>query len=223
MVRPPVKSELIGARFKMSPLGSARCPFLAGKEGIIIGGSSRYAKSVLVRFDGNKSSTTLHRDYIELVPPEPERWDQAASLPARSAQWWGMPRDPFIREKFTRERSAARKVAQEYFERFPKNRYRTEVESWRNLQSANIEFTMKRLCEPIETGPEPWNAPAAVPARHARGATYPIRTGRRGCRMASGRRQEGLASLKPDKGWSRHSDDPIPLADGILGHILSKI
>jgi hypothetical protein len=34
-----------------------------------------------------------------------------------------MPRDPFIRE--------------------------TEVESWRNLQSANIEFTMKRLRDPI--------------------------------------------------------------------------
>ena len=40
------------------------------------------------------------------------------------------------------------KLAVEYFERFPK----TEVESWRNLQSDNIEFTMKRLREPIETG-----------------------------------------------------------------------
>jgi len=56
--------------------------------------------------------------------------------------------DPFIREKFTRERSAARKLAKEYFERFPKDRYQTEIESWRNLQSANIEFTMKRLREP---------------------------------------------------------------------------
>jgi hypothetical protein len=63
-----------------------------------------------------------------------------------------MPRDPFIREKFTRERSAARKVAKEYFELFPKDRYQTEVESWRNLQSANIEFTMKRLRDPIEAG-----------------------------------------------------------------------
>jgi hypothetical protein len=58
-------------------------------------------------------------------------------------------RDPFIREKFTRERSAARKLAKEYFERFPKDQYQTEVESWRLLQSANIEFTMKRLREPI--------------------------------------------------------------------------
>jgi hypothetical protein len=42
-------------------------------------------------------------------------------------------------------RSAAKKLAGEYFQRFPKDRYQTEVESWRNLQSQNIEFTMKRL------------------------------------------------------------------------------
>jgi hypothetical protein len=53
-------------------------------------------------------------------------------------------------EKFTREQTAARKLAEEYFQRYPKDRYQTEVESWRNLQSANIEFTMKRLREPIE-------------------------------------------------------------------------
>jgi len=59
--------------------------------------------------------------------------------------------DPFIREKFTRERSA-RKLARESFERYPKDRYQTEVESWLNLQSANIEFTMKRRREPITPG-----------------------------------------------------------------------
>ena len=37
------------------------------------------------------------------------------------------------------------------FERFPKERYQTEVESWRHLQSQNIEFTMKRLREPTES------------------------------------------------------------------------
>jgi hypothetical protein len=60
-----------------------------------------------------------------------------------------MPQTPFVREKFTKERSAARKLAVEYFECYPKDRYQTEVESWRNLQSSNIEFTMKRLREPI--------------------------------------------------------------------------
>ena len=59
-----------------------------------------------------------------------------------------MPPDPFVREKFTRERTAAKKLAAEYFERFPIERYQTEVESWRHLQSQNIEFTMKWLREP---------------------------------------------------------------------------
>jgi hypothetical protein len=63
-----------------------------------------------------------------------------------------MPRDLFIREKFTKLRITAKKVAAEYFERFPKDRYQTEVESWRHLQSDNIEFTMKRLREPIDAG-----------------------------------------------------------------------
>lgn len=60
-----------------------------------------------------------------------------------------MPRDPYIREKFTRLRIVARKLAAEYFERFPKDRYLTEIEGWRHLQSDNIEFTMKRLREPV--------------------------------------------------------------------------
>jgi hypothetical protein len=63
-----------------------------------------------------------------------------------------MPQDPFIREKFTRERTVARKLASEYLKRFPKDRYQTEVESWRVLQSDNIEFIIKRLREPVKGG-----------------------------------------------------------------------
>jgi hypothetical protein len=63
-----------------------------------------------------------------------------------------MPKDPFIREKFTKERTAARKLAAEYFERYPKDRYLTEVEGWRDLQSDNIEFTIERLREPKAKG-----------------------------------------------------------------------
>ena len=59
-----------------------------------------------------------------------------------------MPRDPYIRDKFTREISHARKVARDYFERYPKDRYDTVVESWADIQSYNIEFVMKRLREP---------------------------------------------------------------------------
>jgi hypothetical protein len=56
-------------------------------------------------------------------------------------------------------------------------------------------------------------APVGVPARHARGVTYPIRTGRRGCRTASGRssiRRAGVIS----KSWARKFEDPIPLRRG---------
>ena len=64
-----------------------------------------------------------------------------------------MTRDLFFREKFTKEHSAARTFAKEYFERYPKNRYQTEIENWRNVRSANIEFTIKRLRVPIRSSP----------------------------------------------------------------------
>jgi hypothetical protein len=73
----------------------------------------------------------------------------AASLDARSAGPWAMPRDPYIKEKFTRDLSFARQLATEYYQRFPKDQYETQVESWRQIQSQNIEFTMKRLREPV--------------------------------------------------------------------------
>ena len=62
-----------------------------------------------------------------------------------------MPRDPFIGEKFIKERWAARKAIREYYKRFPNKRYQTELESWRHLQSQNFEFVMKRLREPIDS------------------------------------------------------------------------
>jgi len=53
-----------GDRFKLSTLGAERCPGLAGKVGTVI---KRRLDSgiVTVRFDGNRNSTSLHRDYIE--------------------------------------------------------------------------------------------------------------------------------------------------------------
>jgi len=62
-----------------------------------------------------------------------------------------MPQDdPFLREKFTRLRVTARQFAKEYFRRYPKDRYMTEIEIWRELQSDNVEFTIKRLLKPID-------------------------------------------------------------------------
>jgi hypothetical protein len=63
-LRPPLP---LSTRFKMSELGAARSPKVAGKQGVIIGGG-RYNSSVRVLFDGYKSPMSLHRDYIEPLP-----------------------------------------------------------------------------------------------------------------------------------------------------------
>jgi len=56
----------IGDRVRMTALGAMRYTRLAKKTGTIVG-RSQYANSINVRFDGNKSSSTFHRDYVELI------------------------------------------------------------------------------------------------------------------------------------------------------------
>ena len=51
----------------------------------------------------------------------------------------------FVRETFRLDREQARVKAQEWFDTWPKAAYWTEVESWRQLDSGDIEFTMRRL------------------------------------------------------------------------------
>jgi hypothetical protein len=53
--------------------------------------------------------------------------------------------DMWRRESFTLPRETARERAREFFARFPKAAYMTEVESWRELADGQIEFTMRRL------------------------------------------------------------------------------
>jgi hypothetical protein len=53
--------------------------------------------------------------------------------------------DGFRRESFTLPREKAREKAREWFSRFPKAAYMTEIESWRELDDGTIEFTMRRL------------------------------------------------------------------------------
>jgi hypothetical protein len=53
-------------RIRMSALGAARCPNLAGKEGVVIG-SGQYRSTVRVMFDGFKWPTSLHSSYVEAV------------------------------------------------------------------------------------------------------------------------------------------------------------
>jgi hypothetical protein len=61
-----------------------------------------------------------------------------------------MPRDPFVREKSLGSDRPPKSWPRNISSASPKDRYQTAVESWRNLQSQNIEFTMKRLREPVE-------------------------------------------------------------------------
>jgi hypothetical protein len=65
MIRDKVEIT-IGARVKMSPLGATRCPRLAGKEGVVVGGG-QYPSTVRIIFDGSKTPKSLHRDYVEPV------------------------------------------------------------------------------------------------------------------------------------------------------------
>lgn len=53
--------------------------------------------------------------------------------------------DAFRRDTYTLPRDEARAVAHDFFERFPKAAYMTEIESWRELADGRIEFTIRRL------------------------------------------------------------------------------
>jgi len=68
--------------------------------------------------------------------------DIARRLGKRSAS---SARDSWKRESFTLPRVDARAKAREWFDRWPKAAYMTEVEFWRELEDGQIEFTIRRL------------------------------------------------------------------------------
>jgi hypothetical protein len=49
------------------------------------------------------------------------------------------------RETYCLPREKAREIARDWFDRYPKAAYLTQVESWRVLADGRIEFTMRRL------------------------------------------------------------------------------
>jgi hypothetical protein len=55
-----------------------------------------------------------------------------------------MPADPYIREKYTRNLMTARQLAREYFEKYPKDRYETSVETWHALKHSLGWLTLER-------------------------------------------------------------------------------
>jgi hypothetical protein len=71
--------------------------------------------------------------------------DVAKALGARARAPRREPSSTWRRETFRLPRQDARDKAREWFERFPKAAYMTEVESWREMPDGEIEFTMRRL------------------------------------------------------------------------------
>jgi hypothetical protein len=53
--------------------------------------------------------------------------------------------DAWRRETFCLPRDEACAKAREWFERFPKAAYMTEIESWREVADDRIEFVIRRL------------------------------------------------------------------------------
>lgn len=49
------------------------------------------------------------------------------------------------RESYRLPRSEAHATARDWFERYPRTAYTTEVESWRVLENGLVEFTMRRM------------------------------------------------------------------------------
>ena len=72
--------------------------------------------------------------------------DLAARVSRRRAARAETPSaDAWRRESFTLPRAEARVKAREWFDRYPKAAYLTEIEFWRELEDGRIEFTMRRL------------------------------------------------------------------------------
>ena len=54
-----------------------------------------------------------------------------------------MPSDPFIREKFTRESSTARRAVREYFKRYLKEQFQTDVKT--SMTSVTAEWKIAEV------------------------------------------------------------------------------
>jgi hypothetical protein len=80
------------------------------------------------------SGTKKPIDLAERVAGRRSRRTQAAAA-----------EDAWRRETFCLPRGEARAKAREWFERFPKAAYMTEIESWREVADDRIEFVMRRL------------------------------------------------------------------------------
>lgn len=71
--------------------------------------------------------------------------DIARRLGERSRAQGASQGDIWRRETFTLPRLDARAKAREWFDRYPKAAYMTEIEFWRELDDGRIEFIIRRL------------------------------------------------------------------------------
>jgi hypothetical protein len=69
----------------------------------------------------------------------------AGRLAARRARDVAGEPGAWRRETYTLSRLEAREKAREWFDRFPRAAYMTEIEFWRELADGRIEFTIRRL------------------------------------------------------------------------------
>ncbi len=79
------------------------------------------------------------------VPARPPLDSLKRTLDRARAAGSHKDRDGFVRETFALPRTAARAKAREWFDRWPRQAYWTEIESWRERPDDVIEFTMRRL------------------------------------------------------------------------------
>jgi hypothetical protein len=77
------------------------------------------------------------KEPIDLAARVADRRSRRRSSDAADGAW--------RRETFCLPRGEARQKAREWFERFPKAAYMTEIESWRELPDDRIEFVIRRL------------------------------------------------------------------------------
>jgi hypothetical protein len=79
------------------------------------------------------------------IPARPPLDSVKRSLERQRAQAGRRATDGFVRETFTLPRIAAREKAREWFDRWPRQGYWTEIESWCERPDDVIEFTIRRL------------------------------------------------------------------------------
>lgn len=75
---------------------------------------------------------------LDLVERVARRRERRVDSPREAQDIWR-------RETFSLPRAEARDKAREWFDRYPKAAYLTEIEFWRELSDGRIEFIMRRL------------------------------------------------------------------------------